>query len=110
LGTVKSSANFLPQAVSSEEFRLPDAPPRQAPPRNRGGSDTASKAATPNKDVIHVTLEAASMKQLIKLSQDIMNQEQLDRDVSMPEFAAQVAEAEDTATRIHDDAYSESSI
>jgi hypothetical protein len=44
-----------------------------------------------------------------------MNQEQLDRDVSMPEFTGQVAEAGDTATRIHDhqntnDVYSESSI
>ena len=40
-----------------------------------------------------------------------MGQEQLERDVSMPEFAGQAAEAGDTATRIHDhDAYSESSI
>ena len=67
---------------------LPDSLPSQPTPLDLVPSDPTSRTLTPNKDVIHVTLEAASMKQLIKLSQEIMQHEQLQRDISMPEFNA----------------------
>ena len=79
--TTKSSNLLIPQQAPG---RQPQAPGSQAfdvrPPSVIYPSQLKNQPPH-NNDVIHVTLEAASMKQLIKLSQELIPEDQIEAEI-----------------------------
>jgi hypothetical protein len=62
-------------------------------------SPQSQQYLNPNKDVIHVTLEAASMKQLIKLSQDLIPADQIEAEIEKQSMTLEATGSNPKATQ-----------